>query len=133
MKRIVRHFFINILALYFVNVIASGMIFEKGIETFFLTGAALTAATILAKPVINVLLIPLNLITFGLFRWVSSAIALYLVKLVVPGFNIVFFKFGGLSTKWIDIPAMNFEGIVAFVSFSFILSVIISFIYWVRK
>mgnify|MGYP001578587732 CR=1 FL=1 len=91
------------------------------------------AVSLLAKPIINMLLIPLNLITFGLFRWVSSAVVLYIVTLIVKDFKLVAFSFVGYSSKWIDIPALNFQGLWAYVAFAFILSIITSFVYWVIK
>lgn len=133
MKRILRHFLISILSLYLATQLASGLVFKKGIETFLLAGVSLAAVSLLAKPVINLLLLPLNLISFGLFRWVSSAVALYIVTLVVPGFEILGFKYPGLSTQWLDIPRLDFSGVVAFIAFSFVLSVITSFLHWIRK
>ncbi len=133
MKRIIRAYFIAVLSLYLVDQISQGMVFEKGVETFLLAGLGLAVALLFARPVINILLLPINLVTFGLFRWVSSAIALYLVTLVVPGFNITKFYFAGLSSPWIDIPQINLKGFVAYVAFAFILSLVTSFIYWVRK
>ena len=78
-------------------------------------------------------MLPINLISFGLFRWVSSAIALYLVTLVVDGFQIVKFHFGGFSSVWFDLPNFTFEGVAAIISFSLLLSLIASFIYWLVK
>jgi putative membrane protein len=133
MRKIIRHYILDTFSLYLVSQLASGMNFEKGFETLFITGGALTIATILAKPVINILLLPLNLITFGLFKWVSSAIALYLVTLVVPGFKIGQFFFGGLTTKLFDVPSISLEGTLAFVAFSFILSLITSILFWIFR
>ena len=113
MKRIIRHYAIDTLSLWAVAQIAAGMIFEKGIYTLLLTGAAITAVSFLAKPVINLLLLPINLVTFGLFRWVSSAIILYIATLIVPMFKVASFTFAGYSSQWIDIPAMNFKGFFA--------------------
>jgi uncharacterized membrane protein YvlD (DUF360 family) len=93
----------------------------------------LTATTLLVKPIINILLIPLNLITFGFFKWISSAVALYLVTLLVPGFKILYFSFSGLSSKWLDIPAFSISGFLSYVAFSFILSFLTSIIYWLIK
>jgi len=107
------------------------MVLAKGINSILIAGVALSIFSLLVKPVINILLLPLNLITFGLFRWVSSVIALYLVTLVVPGFKITSFIFAGLSSKWIDIPAINLVGILAFVAFSLVISVISSILHWV--
>jgi len=133
MKRIIRNYVIVSLSLYFINQIAKGLLFEKGLETFFITSAVLTAAMMFGKPVINLLLLPLNLVTFGLFRWVSSAVALYIVTLVVKEFKVGSFYFSGLSTKWLDVPELNFKGFFAYIAFSFLLSLFSSFLHWVRK
>lgn len=131
MKKIVRHYIIDTSTLYAVSLIASGIVFEEGIRTLLLAGLALSLASILVKPIINLLLLPINLITFNLFRWLSSAVALYLVTLVVPGFKIVSFSFAGYTSQWIDIPALSIQGVFAFILFSFLISIITSIIYWV--
>lgn len=130
MKKILRHYVVNTFILYIVSQIASGLHFENGLETIVITGAGLTVASLLAKPIINLLLLPINLITFNLFKWVSSAIALYLVTLVIPGFKITGFVFAGLSSQWLDLPAISLSGFIAYVAFSFIFSILASFIYW---
>lgn len=133
MKRIIRHFVIDTFSLWVVTQMAGGLIFEKGLYTLLLTGAAVTAVSFLAKPAINLLLLPLNLVTFGLFRWVSAAIVLYIATLIVPMFKVASFSFAGYYSRWIDIPAMNLKGFLAFIAFSFLLSLITSFIYWLIK
>lgn len=133
MKRILRHFVIDSVSIFLVSSIASGMVFQKGIETLLLTGLGLTIASLIAKPVINILLLPVNLITFGLFRWVAAVVVLYIVTLVVPGFKIVGFHFAGYSSVWFDLPAIVFGGYVAYIAFSFMHSLISSFIYWLIK
>ncbi|MEJ2347716.1 MAG: phage holin family protein [Patescibacteria group bacterium] len=131
MKKVLRHYVIDTFILFVVSKIASGLVFENGVETLLLAGAGLTVASLLAKPVINLLLLPLNLITFNLFKWVSSAVALYLVTLVVPGFKITEFFFGGLSSQWLDLPSLSFTGFFVYVAYSFIFSVFAAFIYWI--
>jgi uncharacterized membrane protein YvlD (DUF360 family) len=110
-----------------------GMNFDRGFETLFITGGALAVATMLAKPIINILLLPINLVTFGFFKWVSSAIALYLVTLVVPGFKIIQFSFTGVATRFFDIPSISFEGTLAYIAFSFLLSLITSVLFWIFR
>ena len=133
MKTTLKHYIVDTGALYLASQIASGLIFEDGMKTILLAGVGLTAATLVVRPLINILILPINLITFGLFKWVSSAVALYLVTLVVPGFRITQFVFEGLGSKWLDIPGFSFAGILAFISFSFLLSLITSFMYWLIK
>lgn len=131
--RIIKHFLVNIATLYLVSLIVSGITFENGINTLLLAGVALTIAALIVKPVINLLLLPINLITFGLFRWVGYAIALYLVTLIVPAFKLSNFAFAGLSTYWIAIPPLTLTGIIAFIAFSFLISLISSVVDWILK
>ena len=133
MKRILRHFVIDTVSIFLVSSVASGLVFEKGIETLLLTGLGLTIASLIAKPIINILMLPLNLLTFGLFRWVSSVVVLYLVTLIVPGFKIVGFHFGGYTSIWFDLPLIAFTGFLAFLAFSLLHSIFSSFIYWLIK
>src|SRR3989344_6927222 len=116
MKRILRHFTIDTYSLWLTSQVAAGMIFEEGIKTLIIAGVAVTLVSVFAKPIINILLLPLNMITFGVFRWVASAVVLFLVTLVIKQFKIVGFHFPGFNNVWIDIPAINVEGVLAFIA-----------------
>jgi len=133
MKRILKHYLVNTASLYLVSQIAQGLAFEKGVESLLITGVGLTVSTLLIRPIINILLLPINLITFNLFKWVSNAIALYLVTLIVPSFNILYFHFPEITTQWLDIPEVSLGRILAFVAFSFLLSIITSLVHWILK
>jgi putative membrane protein len=133
MKSVIRHFTIDTYCLWLTSNFASGMVFQKGFMTLVIAGVAITFVSVLAKPVINLMLLPINILTFGIFRWVGSAVILYLVTLLVKDFKIISFNYTGLSSKWFDIPILHFEGLMAFVAYSLILSVIMSVIYWLIK
>lgn len=133
MKTILKHFLINTGTLYLVSSYVSGMRFSNGLTTLFVTGAVLTLTTMLIRPLINLLLLPINLITFGLFKWVSYAITLYLVTLLVTGFKIKDFIYPGFSTYWFNVPQIYLTGFFAFLAFSFIISFISSTIYAIIK
>jgi len=110
-----------------------GMVFAKGVETLLLTGGVLTGVTLIAKPIINILLLPLNLVTFGIFKWVAFAISLFLVTLVTPGFKLADFVFSGYNSYWFSIPSISLTGLLAFLAFSFLISFVSSVIYWIFK
>jgi putative membrane protein len=133
MKTIIKHFVINTVSLYLVSLVVSGIVFAEGTYSLLLAGIVLTLTTLIIKPIINILLLPLNLITFGLFRWVGFAITLYLVTLIVPGFKLLDFVFKGFSSYWFTIPGVSLSGILAFIAFSFLISIIASIGYWIFK
>ncbi len=133
MKTILKHFLINTVSLYLVSLAVSGIVFAEGTYSLLLAGTVLTLTTLIIRPVINILLLPINLITFGLFRWVGYAITLYLVTLIVPGFKLLNFAFQGYSSYWFTIPTLSLSGILAFIAFSFLISIVASLGYWILK
>ncbi len=133
MRKALKYFIESSVSLYLVSLLATGLVFEKGLTTVMIAGVALSVATLIIKPVINILLLPLNLITFGLFRWVGYAVALYIVTLVVPGFKVLDFAFKGFSTYWLVIPPVTLHGLLALVIFSFVISITSSLLDWLLK
>lgn len=133
MRSILKHFLIDLVSLYLISQFITGMVFEKGLYTLFLTALVLMLTTMIVKPIINLLLLPLNLITFGLFKWVAYAISFYLVTLLVPGFKILDFLFLGYSSNLFSIPSISLPGTLAFMAFAFLVSFISSLLYWLFK
>lgn len=133
MRKLLKHYLIDTGALYAVSLVITGIVFEKGVETLLLAGLVLMLTTMIVRPVINVLLLPINLVTFGLFKWVAYAVTLYLVTLVVPGFKLLNFGFAGYSSYYFSLPAVNLGGVLAFVAFSFVISFISSIATYILK
>lgn len=133
MKKLIRYYLVETLSLYIVTQAVSGIVLEKGIETLFIAGLGLTAASLLVRPIVNLLLLPLNLVTFGLFRWISLAIAIYLVTLVIPGFKVAGFIFPGYVSRWFSIPAINLDGVPAYIALSLMLSILTTLLFWIIK
>ncbi len=132
MKRILRNIFIQIGALYFASVLVSGMEFKRGLLSLFITGAFLSISSFVIKPVVNVLLLPLNLVTLNFFRWVGNLVVLYLATLVMTTeFAIGAFKYVGFSSNLFDIPEISFyPGVLSIVAFAFVISVIAGVFHW---
>ncbi len=133
MRTLLKHFIIDTISLYLISQAVSGISFAGGTYTLFLAGAVLMLATMVVRPIINILLLPINLVTFGLFKWVTYAITLYLVTLIVPGFVLGEFLFKGFSSYWFNLPPIALTGILAFIAFSFVISFVSSVLYWIFK
>lgn len=131
MKRILRIFIIESFTLYLVSQITTGLTFQNGPLDIILTGIALTIASLIVKPIINLLLLPLTLLTFGFFRFLTNVIMLFLVDLVLTQFSVGAFFFKGYDAKLIIIPSIRFPaGPLSYLGFSLLISFISSVIYW---
>ena len=134
MRRIFRLFAIETVALYLATQIATGMVFEKELEGLVITGIALALAMRLVKPFINVLLLPLTLATLGLLKFLGSTVTLYIVDYALPQFEVTGFHFSGLTSDYLDLPAVSFDNkIFGYLAFALIISIITSLINWIRK
>lgn len=133
MKRHLRFFLFFFISLWILPNIVSSVVFEEGIKTIAEAALALTLINTLIKPLINLLLLPVNLLTLGMFRWIVNAVVLYLATLFVPHFKINAFLFPGLTYKGFVVPSINFGLIGTFILVSFIISFITTFLAWLTK
>lgn len=134
MKHILRSLAINAFALWLVSqIFPQGIFFAKGTETLVITAAVLGLVNLFIRPLINLFLLPINLLTLGMFRFMVNVITLYLVTLIVHDFKISAFAFPGLTYKGIIIPSVSLNIFWAFVLISFCLSFVSAFLSWLSK
>lgn len=130
-KKILRNFATEGTALYLTTQMADGLHFDKGAQSIIVTALALAIATIVVKPLINILILPINLVTFNFFKWASQAIMLFLVDLALVEFAITSFAFKGFQTDWFSLPPVFLEqGVAAYLAFSFLVAAIAGIIHW---
>lgn len=125
MKKIVKIFAVEVVSLFVATQIASGIVFQNGLEGLFVAGVALAIAAYFVRPVVNILLLPLNLVTLGLFRFIGHAVTLFVVDLALNQFQITGFHFFGMTSRFFDLPQINLEsGPLAYIAFSILISVV---------
>lgn len=132
-KRYLRLFLINLFCLWSIGFLLPGVKFIGGFQTIALTALVLTLIGSFIKPLIKLLLLPVNLLTLGAFRWLVNVITLWLVTLVVPQFIIQSFQFAGYTYNGFAIPTMFVATFWAFVLASLIISIITTFVLWLIK
>ena len=125
---------INLVCVYVAAQILSGVIvYIGGIRTLFLAAVVIAIVNLLVKPVVNLLLLPLNLVTLGLFRWVSNLVTLFVVTKIVPDLQIHSFTYPGANLGYIIIPPIDFSAFGAFVVATLTLTLTFHFIYWLLQ
>jgi putative membrane protein len=80
------------------------------------------------SPIIKLLLLPINLLTLGLFRWLTNVLVLYLFDLIYDGINIMAFTYPGYSSSVISIPSGDLNLFWVLVIASLLMSVTYSII-----
>lgn len=133
MKKYLRLYLYNLASLWLVTHIIPGVKIGGGVKALASASFALSLADLIVKPLINLLLLPINLLTLGAFRWVANVAALYLVTMITPQLEISGFKFLGFSYDGLIITPFYISKFWALVLASFIISFTTSFLLWLRK
>ena len=122
MKRVAKLFTVEFFGLWVANEIASGMVFQNELQGMVITAVALAVASVLVKPVINILLLPITLATLGLLKFLGHTITLYIVDLALDQFAITGFQFSGATTPWFSLPAVSYgSALMGYIFFSIII------------
>lgn len=130
MKTIIRHFLINLGALWITTQILPAISLTGGISGLLIGAVAVMAANLLLVPVLKILLLPLNLLTLGLFAWLSNVLTLYFLVNVVPYFKIGTYHFSGVYWEGFSIPSVDLTIFQVVIVTSFILGFMINFANW---
>lgn len=133
MKKYLRFFLFNLVSLWLVTNIVAGFTYGNDYLILIKSAAFLTLINLLIKPLINLLLLPINLITLGTFRWLGNVIALFLVTMFVPQLKIASFTFPGFIYQGFIIPSLHLTVFWVLFAASFIISLTYSFLLWLSE
>jgi len=134
MKAILRNVVFYSFSLFALSQVLAGVKISGGIPTFLSGGTVLSVMFVIVKPILNIISLPLNILTLGLFSFLSNIILLLLLTMFVPDIKIVPFVFPGFSYAGFIIPRFEFNQITAFLVSGLMLSAIITFLTWlIRK
>ena len=132
-KKHLRSFAFNTIALKIAAQNIGGVTISGGTNFLMLSGLALTMVNLFVRPLIKLLLLPVNILTLGAFRWIVNVLTLYLVTILVPQLQIKAYAFQGYVYKGFVVPAMDLNTFWVLVLTSLLISLIVSFTYWLIK
>ncbi len=130
MKSLLRSAIIDAAALAALPHLLSGVDVHGGVWVYLLSGIVLTIMAFTVKPILTLLTLPLNLITLGMFSFITNAVIFYILALLVPQVSIHAFEFSGFVFAGFVVPHIFFNTFFAYVVSAFVFSAIISAIKW---
>ncbi len=133
MKGILKKTIFNAISLFILSQVITGVKINGGIQTLLFSGLILALLFKVLKPILNLFSLPLNMVTLGLFSFITNAILLYLLTIFVPNVIVSQFTFNGFSFAGFIIPVIKFNTISAFIVSAAVLSLLINFFNWLIK
>ena len=126
MKYLLRVFLFHSFSLWFVSQIIPALVISGGWPVLLMAGLVLSLLMLLVAPLLKILFIPINLLTFGLLSWVINVIVLYLLTVFVSGVSVVAWTFPGLAVAGFVLPEIAFSSFISFILVSLSLSMLIN-------
>lgn len=133
MKSILRKTLINSLSIWLTSLVAAGFTIAGGAKTIILAGFVLFLIQNLLKPIIQILTLPLNFMTLGLFSWVINVATLYLLTVLVSEIKVKPFTFHGFAYSDFVIQKIDFNLLGSFIVIALTLTIIQKILRWLTR
>lgn len=136
MKSILREILIHTVALYLVIISIPGVSFDGNLRSLTSLSILHTGGAILAlffhfvRPVLKLILLPINLLTLGIFSGLINVLILYLFTRFFGQLKIVEWTFVRMEYQGFTIPELKISVFWTYVLASVIISLVISFFRW---
>lgn len=133
MKKLIRSLLIDLIAIWLTSKFLPGLVIDGGIRSLMIGAFTFMLINFMVVPILKLMFLPLNLLTFGFFTWVVNVLALYILTSVVPQMSLVPYNFGGASFGIVIIPALYLNILQVAIIASLLISVISNLIKWLIK
>ena len=110
------------IAFYLTNLLVDGFQIQPNFNTYLVASLVFLLINAILKPIIKLILLPINLITLGLFYWLINVIVLYIFDLLYDGVTITAYQFPGFHSSILNLPPMYLSLFWTLVISSFLIS-----------
>lgn len=133
MKDFLKAIFVNGVTLALTTEIFPGLSYGRDLKILFFAALVFTIINLFLQPLIKLLLLPINLLTLGMFRWLTGVICLFLLTILIPEIKIQSYALVGFSQAGFVVPKFYFSLLMSLITASLLISLIASSINWLIK
>lgn len=129
MKTIFRYFLINLSSLWITTKLIPGLTYSGGVKSLSIAAFAFMVINLILVPLLKILLLPLNLLTLGLFAWVTNIVALFALT-TISDFKLIPYFYPGYTIGGFIIPPQDLSTFWVAVLASLLIGSITHFLQW---
>jgi len=133
MKSLIRVIFINLISLLIVAHLTNGIIYQNNILTLLIAAGCLFLLNLVVKPLLNLIFMPINLLTLGAARWLINILLFWGVTLLVDNFTLVPISLPQANLAGYMFPGLSLSFFWSLVLLSLLVQLCISLISWICK
>jgi len=108
------------------NQVWANLNFNGQISTIIKVAIILAFFETILKPIIKLLLLPINILTLGGIRLIINTFGLYLATFVLASFTVQNISTGSTTLLGFNIPPLQFNGFFAYLVSSFTINLLLS-------
>lgn len=131
MKYLLKKYLIIVLSLYTLTQLVNAITITGGWKTFFYAGLLFSILTYIIKPLVNILLLPLNILTLNMISWVVNIVTFIIWTVLIPQVHIDNWIFPGLNIGVAVLTTARIDTIYVYVIGGIIFTLLFRFYNWV--
>lgn len=129
MRGLLKDVSIILLSVYLASLTLSGLILDN-LTSMVMLAIVLYFGNKVIHPIVQIILLPLNLLSLGIFSVASTLISLYLSTLFVKGVSVIPFTFQGASLFGLHVASISFNTILSFIAISVTIYFVEKILFW---
>ena len=133
MKQILKKYFMVTTAVFVLSEIIPSFQIAGSYNNLFYATFILSLLFYIAKPIINLIMLPINILTLNLAAWLVNILIIYFWTIFVPEVKIQSWQFSGLQLGVISLYPFNFAAWQVIIIISISLTIIIQFLEWLLR
>jgi len=132
MKRYIRILFFNLIILWALAGIIPEITYNS-FQTLATSTLILSLLQVLVLPVVKLLFMPIQLLSFGMLRWVPALIILFLFSWLSVGYTISAITIPAIEYQQLRLPAIHLGTITSLMLFGILYSYLNRAFQWILK
>lgn len=133
MKGLLRGFLVSLSSLWITSWLLPGLQFSGDLQILMIGALVFMVINFTVVPLLKILFLPLNLLTFGFFTWVINVISLFVLTRVITQFQLVPYDFPGMSLAGVMIPGLTLNTLQVAIVASLLIGLIMNLLKWLIR
>ena len=130
MRKLLRHYLIFVVSIFLVAKFLPGVSYGNDLVILAKASLLLSLVHMFVRPIVNLVSLPINILTLGLFSFFINGLMLYLVTLLMPVFKVTAFNFPYVNLGILRISSFYISSFMSFIIVALLISMIRNFFVW---
>ncbi len=133
MRYIIKKYIVITISLIILTQLITSIKIDGDWKKFFSSTFIFTLLYFIGRPIANLIMLPVNLLTLNLFSWIINVLVFYIWTIISKNILINSWQFTGINIGPIVLTSFNFASWQVIIISSILLTIIIQFMEWLIK